>query len=323
MSYLAMLTEKFPIRKSAAQKEAFRAWAVEEMTRLGYQAKVEKNGKSDNIVAGDPEKAQAVFTAHYDTPASIGLPNIMIPRNMPLYFAVQLLMVGVLLVVAFAAALLFELLVPGTTAAPVVGWLVYMCLLMLMLMGPANRHNVNDNTSGVSAIMETMALIAPEDRDKVAFILFDNEERGLVGSKAYAKEHLEVQHTRLIVNLDCVGLGENLLMITPKLAALQPIYPLLEKALSDRAAKDEKRKILFFPKKGSSCNSDQKSFRCGVAVMACKKAPVVGYYCDRIHTLWDTEADEGNLTLLADGLSAFAAAIPNNSSQEEEEVGNF
>ena len=307
MTYLEQLVEKFPIRRSMVQKEAFRKHVLEEAASLGYRAKVEcSGGKNDNIVIGNPETAQVTFTAHYDTPAVNFLPNIMMPRNIPLFFCYQFLIVGLMLLAGLAAGFAAYLAIHDLQQSYVIGWLFYMGLLMLMLYGPSNKHNVNDNTSGVATLLHTMAKILPEQRDSVAFILFDNEEKGLRGSKAYAKEHMEVQYTHLIVNLDCVGVGENILVIAPKLAANLPAYARLEEALRAQTG----RKTLFFPKAGSVCNSDQKSFKCGVAVVACKKRPVVGYYCPSIHTARDTQADQGNIDFLSDGLSAFIALLP-------------
>ena len=308
MSYLETLVEKFPVRKSAAQKEAFRQWMVEQAPAMGYQARVEETTgipTSRNVVIGDPETAQVVFTAHYDTPATIGLPNIMIPRNLPLFYGYQILMVGGMLLVAFIVGALAAAAGMPVMAAYWVGWLVYMALLIMLLAGVANPHNVNDNTSGVAAVLELMERLPEEARDKAAFILFDNEEKGLLGSKGYAKAHQKVQYTSLIVNMDCVGVGETMLVIASKLAAKLPAYAALEEALRGHGG----REVKFFGKSGSACSSDQKSFKCGVVVVACKHRPVVGYYCSKIHTLKDTFADQGNLDFLAESLADFAANL--------------
>ena len=306
MTYLEQLVKDFPIRRSMEQKENFRKWFLAEAKRLGYSAKVESSaGKHDNIVIGNPEKAQVTFTAHYDTPAVNFLPNIMIPRNVPLFISYQIVIVGIMLLAALIVGFIAYTFLHDLQFSYMIGWLFYMALLMLMLYGPSNKHNVNDNTSGVATVLQTMAKIPPEQRQEVAFILFDNEEKGLRGSKAYAKDHLEVQYTHLIVNLDCVGVGDNILVITPKLAAKLPAYAHLEEAIRAQ----EGRKAFFFPKAGSMCNSDQKNFKCGVAVMACKKRPIVGYYCPSIHTARDTYADQGNIDFLSDGLSAFVSRI--------------
>ena len=309
MSYLTTLAERFPVRKSANQKEAFRQWMVfEQAPALGYEARVEEsNGfvKSRNVIVGDPETAEVVFTAHYDTPASIGLPNIMIPRNLPLFFGYQFLVVGGFLLIAFLVGAVAALLGMSVMGAYWVGWLVYMGLLILMLAGPENPHNVNDNTSGVATVLELMERLPLEQRGKVAFILFDNEEKGLMGSKAYAKAHQKVQYTSLIVNMDCVGVGETVLVIASKLAAKLPVYAVLEEALRAHGG----REVKFFGAAGGSCNSDQKSFKRGVAVVACKKRPIVGYYCTKIHTAKDTFADQENLDFIAGGLADFVEKL--------------
>lgn len=309
MSYLETLVERFPVRKSMKQKESFRQWMVfDQAPALGYEARVEQGRglvENYNVVIGDPETAEVVFTAHYDTPATIGLPNIMIPRNLPLFYGYQILLVGGLLLIAFIAGALAAAMGMPAEGAYWVGWLVYMALLVMLLGGIPNPHNVNDNTSGVAAVLELMERIPPERRDKAAFILFDNEEKGLLGSKAYAKAHPEIQYTRLLVNMDCVGVGETVLVIASKLAASLPAYAALEEALRSHGG----REVKFFGKSGSACSSDQKSFKCGVAVVACKKRPVVGYYCAGIHTPKDTVADQGNLDFLAESFAGFVAQL--------------
>lgn len=309
MSHLETLVERFPVRKSGKQKEAFRQWLVSEQARaLGYEARVEENGSvptSRNVVIGDPETAEVVFTAHYDTPATIGLPNIMIPRNLPLFILYQIAVVGVMLLLALAVGLLAALAGLSPEAAYMVGWLAYMALLVMLLAGVANPHNVNDNTSGVAALLELMEKLPEEQRGKAAFIFFDNEEKGLLGSKAYAKDHQQVKYTRLIVNMDCVGAGETMLVIASKLAAQLPAYAALEEALRGHGG----RAVKFFGTAGSACSSDQKSFKCGVVVVACKHRPVVGYYCAGIHTPKDTVADQGNLNFLAESLAGFVGNL--------------
>lgn len=309
MSYLDTLVERFPVRKSARQKELFRRWLVfEQAKELGYEARVEEcDGliRSRNVVIGDPETAEAVFTAHYDTPATILLPNIMIPRNLPLFYGYQILLVLLLLAIAFLAGALSMLAGLSPEGGYWVGWAVYMGLLFLLMAGVPNPHNVNDNTSGVAALLELMEKLPEEQRSKAAFIFFDNEEKGLLGSKGYAKAHQEVRHVRLVVNMDCVGSGETVLVIASKLAARMPAYAALEEALRSHGG----REVKFYGTTGSACSSDQKSFKCGVAVVACRKRPVVGYYCARIHTPKDTCADQGNLDFLAESLAGFVGKL--------------
>ena len=85
MSYLQDITARFPVRKRDEEKEAFRKWAVAQGKTLGYSARVEElaRGRHCNVVFGSPEHAQVIYTAHYDTPARLPIPNLMTPRNIP------------------------------------------------------------------------------------------------------------------------------------------------------------------------------------------------------------------------------------------------
>ena len=307
MNWINAMNEKFPIRKSREEKAAFRAWALEEAQRLGYDARVEENGgwKHKNVVIGDADKAAAVFTAHYDTPAVAFLPNIMMPRNLPLFFGYQMVLVGILLAVSLAGMLAASLATQNVIIGEGVFFLLYFGFLALMLVGPANKHNVNDNTSGVAAVFALMEQIPEEHRGKAAFILFDNEEKGKLGSGAYAKDHQQTAYTKFLVNMDCVGVGDNILVISKKLARMKPEFAPMQRAMEKQTG----RNVLFFNAESSVCNSDQSNFKCGVVICACKKAKVVGYYTPDIHTRKDTVADEGNIALIARGMADLIAEL--------------
>ena len=309
MSFHASLIAAHPIRKTAAQKAAFRTWALDQASALGYAARVESLGKKDaqqNIVIGDPASAKVLFTAHYDTPARNFLPNLMMPRNVFLFILYQLLVVGVFIAAAVVLGVGAGMLTGEPAVAGLVAYVVYFGLLFLMLLGPANKHNANDNSSGVAAVYDLMAKLPEAVRGKAAFILFDNEEKGLLGSKAYAKAHKEQGEGTLMVNLDCVGDGDTIIMVVNKLARELPEVALLEKTLQAT----EGRKFVMFRSRSGLLGSDHKNFKRGIMTCACRQGKHIGYYTPNIHTHKDTWCDEGNLTFLAEGLSAFVAALP-------------
>ena len=178
-------------------------------------------------------------------------------------------------------------------------------VMALMLLGPANKHCANDNTSGVAAVMELMQRLPQEQRGKAAFILFDNEELGLLGSSAYASKHKAVKKDKLIINMDCVGDGENLLFFANKRTRELPCFPALESAMAEQTGRN------FVMNRMEKCvyPSDQASFRHGIAVCACNRAKVIGYYCDKIHTKKDTICEQANLDFLAAGLADFTSRL--------------
>ena len=305
MSFIEQLNEKFPIRRSKEQKEAFRAWFMQQAEELGYSARVEDVKGHQNVVVGDPETASAIFTAHYDTPAASFLPNVMTPRNKVFFWAYQMLQVGILVALGCAVGVPLAVISGDDYTGFLAGYAVYMGCLALMIFGPANKHNVNDNTSGVAAVLETMAKVPAEHRAKTAFILFDNEEKGCRGSGAYAKAHPAVKESGFLVNLDCVGDGEHILFIAKEKNRGMPQYAALTEALQAQNG----RMLHIFPMEGSMLNSDQKNFKASSAVCACNEDKRLGFVCDRIHTSEDTVCDQANLDFLADAFAAFSARL--------------
>ena len=316
MDYLQKIDERFPIRKTRAQKDAFLTWGRETSAALGYTARVEslgRRGQHRNLVMGDVSEAEVVFTAHYDTAANMVLPNLMLPRNLPLFWLYQLGVVALLLGISLAVALGVQALTGSAEASLVAFMAAYWGLLLLMLLGPANRHNRNDNTSGVATIFRLMEQMPRAQREKAAFILFDNEEKGKLGSRAYAREHVRAGYTAVVVNLDCVGVGEHVLTIASALARKTTAYARLCQALQS----GDDFQVRHFPSLGSAMNSDHKSFKCGIGVCACRRARLVGYYTPFIHTRRDTVGRRENIDFLATRLAGMWADVPDAPAEGE------
>ena len=305
--YLSRIDREFPVRSSAEQKQAFRAWALGEAKQNGFaQAQVVNAEGHENLVFGDPDTARVIFTAHYDTPRRALLPNLMLVTNRVLFWAYHLGTVLMILAVSMGAAFAVKSLLhldwhdlPSRLLVLAVYMAVYGGLFTLLLRGPANRRNRNDNTSGTAAVMELMRRNG--EKDGTAFILFDDEEKGKKGSKAFAKANPSVKENALIVNLDCVGNGETFIFGPSKKAEGNPLYQRLSEA-AGRAGLNAR----FFPAGKAQMNSDHKSFDQGVGVCACSFKPKIGYYTGRIHTSRDTAAEPENIERLTDALSRFS-----------------
>ena len=91
------------IRKTKAQKLRFIEFLQSRLPGLA----VEEGGwpRCRNLVLGDPENADVIFTAHYDTCARLPFPNFITPKNLLIYLLYQLL----ILIPFFAAAGLLAL----------------------------------------------------------------------------------------------------------------------------------------------------------------------------------------------------------------------
>ena len=290
-----------PIRKTKEQKEAFRADVLALAKEMGYDCRVEAAGKkANNIIIGDPRTAKYLVTAHYDTPASIGVPNVLTPCNLLAFILWQVLLVGGLLVVSCIPALSILRLTNMKSLAMLVWYVIYFGILFLMLFGPANKSNVNDNSSGVITVLEIARSLQPNQRSKVCFVLFDLEEGGLVGSKAYRKAHKEETDNQVILNLDCVGDGDHILFFPTKKAKQNEK---LMQSIQHIGGWFGKKNLRLISKGFYTYPSDQKNFPVGIGIAAFNRKKGIGYYVDKIHTSKDTVLEETNVNLLRAALT--------------------
>lgn len=298
------IMEDFQIRKSRKQMEAFRNGLCEELKNAGYTPSVEKKFTAKNVVVGNPDTAKVIFSAHYDTCAVLPIPNFITPRNMFFYICYQMLFLLIFLVVVF----IFDFAVFSLTDASAeagIGLSYILCIFMVwwIIDGPANKHTANDNTSGVITLLETALVMRPEDRKKVCFVFFDNEEKGMFGSAAFTKAHKRAKKEALNINFDCVGDGDYIQFFPGKrLKKDEAALERIETSFEGRGEKQTEvvRSFGFYP-------SDNASFKRGVGVCALKHKRFIGYYMDRIHTNKDTVFEEENIALLRDGALRLAA----------------
>ena len=295
------------VRKTRKQKEAFRAFLCRELEALGYASKVEEANFSRNVVVGNPSSAKVIYTAHYDTPPVIPVPNFITPRNFLWYLLYQLLLVIPMFVLAFGAEVALLLLWEDCPMWLALGtvYLVLGFMLWWMMSGPANKHTMNDNTSGVVTLVEIAQALPAELRDGVCFIFFDNEEKGLLGSSGFAAKHKVTKNTALVLNFDCVSDGESIQFFPGKLVKGEAdTVALMEQSFLPTADKTVEVVTSFglYP-------SDQSQFKRGVGVCALKHSRIFGWYMDRIHTGRDTVMMEENIRLLADGAVRMAQAL--------------
>lgn len=301
MTELSMeILENRQIRKTFRQKTAF----IEFLKGRIPELEVEAKGKNRNLVIGDPERAKLVLTAHYDTCAWMLIPNFITPRNIPFYVIYQLLIVALIALIAIAAGVAAGLISGIDELAQICALLVYFGILILMMYGPANRHTANDNTSGVITLLEIYESMSREMRENVCFVFFDNEESGLLGSAAFYKKHRGAMQAKLLMNFDCVSDGDHIMLVVKKKAE-KAYGEALRQAFLPRGAKQ----IVFAASATTVYPSDQQKFPVALAVSGFKKAPILGYYMDRIHTDRDRVFDEDNILLIRDNVLRFVENI--------------
>lgn len=296
------------IRKGKARKAAFIDWLVPQLEQAGYAVTIEQKecgGGPRNIVIGDVDSARYVFTAHYDTPAVMPFPNFAAPRSLLFTLLYQLAFAVAVFLAVFAVVFCVTYL----TGDPMLGMIIALALLfglmVLMLAGPANKNNYNDNTSGVVTVLETALALPKSLRDGVAFVLFDLEELGLVGSAAFQKKHGAGLADKLVINFDCVSDGDDLCFCLTKDAKKQAdVARQLRQAFEPAEGKQVtvvEKGFFFYP-------SDQLAFKRAVGVCALRTNRFSLQYISRIHTKRDTVFDTRNILLLRDGALRLAAS---------------
>ena len=307
--------DTYEIRKSKKQKSAFIDYVQATATVWGYESHTEKGYLgARNIVVGNPEKAKVIYTAHYDTCARMPFPNFITPKSIVVYLLYQLLLTVILLgipcLLTIGLGAVLSRFVPEDVGVLILyyTWLAMVIAeLWLIMAGPANKHTANDNTSGVTTLLDIMHALPENLRGEVAFIFFDLEEMGLFGSAGFAAKHKAIMKNTLLINFDCVSDGDTILFAVGKEArsnmpSLEAAFPTTESFAVDIACKG-----VFYP-------SDQANFRKGVGVAALKKTHRGLLYMDRIHTKRDTVYREENIVYLTEGAIRLATQMRENTA---------
>ena len=301
--------EKHEIRKTKKQKARFREFVEKAASENGWRVNVEKVGGAHNVIVGSPSTAKVLYTAHYDTPAATPFPNLITPKCLPIYILYQLLICLALYTVPMIMILWLPDLIlknGGSSVWAIIlligGYALLILECYLLVSGPANKHNSNDNTSGVTVLLELMRSMPSEKREDVAFIFFDLEEKGTLGSQGYRKKHKKEVRSTPVINFDCVGDGATILFALNKKARhleekLNAAFVSTESITVDVATKG-----VFYP-------SDQKNFDVGVGVAALNTSKHGILYTSRIHTKRDVICNEDNIAYLVDGSIKLAEII--------------
>lgn len=297
------ILESYQPRKTRKQKNAF----IRLLQSRYPELKIEECGllKSRNLIIGDVEKAEMILTAHYDTcPASL-FPNLILPMKQGLRFLYMLLTLLPIIVIVLAVnGLIVHYSDSEVLRISVVMGLYVLLFCLQFFGGTSKRPTANDNTSGVITMLEILEQLPPDQRRKTAFVFFDNEEIGCVGSGAFRKLHKAHTEDKLIFNFDCVADGDHFLFVSTDPAAAN-----WDSLLRESFSKSGSKSVSFANAKQAKYSSDQKHFPISIAVAALNRHPVLGLYCGRIHTKRDTVFCEENIEFLRDGVLSMLQKI--------------
>lgn len=292
------------VRKTKKQKTAFIQFMQSQIPEL----KVEKGGfgGNRNLVLGDVASAKVIFGAHYDTCARMFFPNFLPPKNILLYIGYSLLICLPFFFIAPVFGWLMGMLTDNFSLIWLGTFLPTMALLLLVFVGgKPNPNTANDNTSGVITLCELMAAMTAEERTQVAFVFFDNEENGLLGSYYFTRLHKkDGLKEKLMMNFDCVSDGDHMLFVQNKVARKR-----YWQAFAEAFPSGEGKTVHLERSSNTLYPSDQANFPMSVGVAAMNKKKFVGLYMAKIHTVRDTVFQKENIQFLVDGTKRLLGKI--------------
>ncbi len=309
------LCSRHPCRYSRDQKSAFLLDVKRTLHNTGYkpeQIDEQRLGGlfgTRNLIIGNPD-AEYLITAHYDTPGRNGF----LLGTSPLVgqTGANIFMMSMMIIFLLAEAWLLTRILeqPEPSVLDVISAFFAPALalmaLMLIPMLIVNRSNSNDNTSGVTCVLECAikALEDPALMDRCCFVLFDNEEWGLIGSLGFAAERKKRkvdEKKHFVINLDCVGVGDVLASVTTGTPGERC------KALTDSLSSighpvECKRSELVFM-------SDHAAFPDAVMLSYMNRSKLGPLYIPNIHSRKDTECDNSLVAGLAEHLCGYLSKM--------------
>ena len=314
----------YQVRRTKKQKTAFINYMISMIPGLRIEPCY---SSSHNLVWGDIHNAKYIFTAHYDTPNKSLFSIIHTPKR-PIIGNLHLIkrLIPSLVITVLLTYLLckqpsfFSYLF---TCILLIGFLWFPLNIICILGVTPNKNNFNDNTSGIVTLCE---LIQSLDKDeiKVAFVFFDNEEKGCLGAKCfnkfYKEEKLDIKRfkllrnkkypkDKLLINFDCVANGDHMVFTIPN-----HLYDELSKNFDNAYNSNvvENVRITEYTENASKVkfSSDQKAFHNGVGVSALCKDKNGELCLPHTHTAQDTIFQTENIQFLVEGTKRLLKELP-------------
>jgi len=284
------------------EKNQFLDAVEEKLTEYGYEFERKSLGsivKSVNLETKN-DNPDFIFIAHYDTGVTMpfwvhGLFKLFGVNSIASIIVIAIFVVTLNMISSFFPATVSFL---GVTFH--INWYYIIMFILLFQMLIPNKKNFDDNTSGVIALLELAKKIKENGIDNVKFIFVDNEEWGLLGSKAHKKylekEQLISSHCK-VISIDCVGgSGKIPLIVRNDESEYADFFQKEIQKEFELCKSDE----MLFP------FSDNYSFKnygaLNISFVERAKIPV-GYYVANVHTSKDKEIDLPKIEKLTDVLT--------------------
>lgn len=278
---LNFLIEKFKsehmTRRKKSDKKLFLDFVKEYFSKYDYKMITDSEEKNINIYYDNIENAKYIFTAHYDTPANSIIMNIAKKLD-PIFGSFSLIAITLLIILLMfiSKSLNYVFVIKMVLLI-----IVFIVLYLLCPFKRENKNNMNDNTSGLISLF---LLASTSPNKNIAFIFFDNEEKGLKGSKQFARDSINlIDKNATIINLDCVGSGAEWCIYSNEEKIQKKFIESLN-GVKIKNGKLTKSDHNSFIKK-----EDNQNYRNTLYISKKDKSKFGGYYHKNIHTNLDTK----------------------------------
>ncbi len=285
-------------RFSRKEKDAFLEFLEFELDRLGISHKrtvIQGMMRHVHLEAGS-DNPDIILLAHYDTQTMLPFWVEWLVRLVG--HTRMLLFLAVFYVLTYLYALLGDTLAAHFVEA--------VFIVSVLQMSVPSRRTMNDNTSGVIALLSIGRQLNPDPvlRRRVKLVFTDNEERMLAGSFAlkrrWRRDGFDYWNKR-IISIDSIGRGNVPVIsynLNPTLARG------LEKELSKSSSDAKSVNMWLTP------FSDAYSFSLGGAVninMMERSLIPGGFFIRNIHSPLDKEISADNISLVAGAVCRYVS----------------
>lgn len=298
MKQLSALLEKKQKRYTKAEKQEFLGFLKSKLLSLGFQTHEINAGfcKTTHLETLTKEVPEIILLAHYDTSTTL-----------PLWFEGIMRVSGHTrnLITVLLIILIFQL-VALTNIPWIIGSLqiILISSLLIPILFIPNKHTMNDNTSGVFALLLLAEKLKgnPALKEKVKLVFTDNEEKSLIGSMQLKKYWNKINfpwRNAQIISVDSIGRGDN---------------AVISYNFNDHLAKELAKSIHTDSEKIKTINmgispfSDAWVFSKQGAVninMMNKSLLPGGYYIKNIHCKRDREISMENVLMVVNSLDSY------------------
>jgi len=203
-----------------------------------------------------------------------------------------------------------DALVRGVLQQPWVGVFritVVASLLVPMLLVPT-RHTMNDNTSGVDALLRLARALGGERRlkAKVKFVFTDNEEKSLLGTLLlrllWRKQNVPLSRMR-IVSVDSIGVGDTAVV---SYNCVRRVAAEVARVFAQKGQRVRRLNKWLMPFSGAYFFGDVGA----VNVDMMRRALLPGsYYIENIHSARDTALSQENVDTVVEALCDYAREV--------------